>query len=95
MRDINEPRNFKSKYTKEQALALVEKAYEKEEPIFIIIPQDAVAPIAIKHYAELCKDLAKGDFASKAYEHGVSVERFVTVILEWQFLNKDQVKDPD
>ena len=72
MRDINNPRNFKSKYTKEQALALVKNAYENEEPLFIIKPQDAAAPMAIKQYAEICKDLSKGDMDNKVYQHGVS-----------------------
>lgn len=95
MRDINEPRNFQPKWTKEEALELVEKAYENGEPIFIIRPQDAVAPMVIKKYAEMCKDLAKGDFGKKVYEHGVNAERFVTVVMEWQYLNKEQVKNPD
>lgn len=92
------------KYTKEEAVELIEKCYNEGEPIFIMRAKDILAPWIIKKYAESLKDLAIGElrqhgdnaiFESDNYKLATEAEKLVSNIFEWQGLNFEKVKLPD
>ena len=89
--------NFKGqKYTKEQAIQVIKHCYAKGEPVFIIQGHDAIAPDAIKAYAERQKNAAGPDHPeSEGYQLAESAERYSEEVLRWQLNNLDEVKLAD
>jgi hypothetical protein len=92
------------KYTKEQALKLVEEAYDEGMPIFILQAKDRLAPYVIKRYADMLKDSCiaeykdQGDdaiFSSNSYKLASTAEEKVSAMFTWQGSNFEKVKLPD
>ena len=83
-------------YTKEQALKIVEKCYDRGEPVFIILGSDHIAPAVIKDYAEKQKNASGPDHPeSEGYQLAEQVEKFAVGVLHWQLHNMDKVKLAD
>ena len=95
MRDVRKPRTFKPKYSKAEAIALIEELSKRKEPFFLLRARDKASVMTVKYYVELLKDLVKGDFDSSTYQHAVDTERFVTYMLEWQLSHTDELRNPD
>lgn len=84
------------KYTKEQAVQLVQHCYAAEEPIFIIRAKDKIAWKAIKAYAEILKNSVGPEKAgSPEYDLAEAAEKFAAEVIQWQGLNMEKVKLPD
>jgi len=95
----------KMKYTKEEAIKIVEQSYEFGEPIFIIRAKDRISYLALQHYANLLKDAVlieakETDTSSIAmdsdsYKMAEAAEKVAVKMLEWQGMNFEKVKLPD
>jgi len=84
------------KYTKEEAVALVEKCYDSGEPIFIIQSKDRISWEIVKEYAEKLKNASGPEHPEKpSYKLAEDAELVAKDMLTWQLENQEKVKLPD
>lgn len=83
------------KYTKEQAVALVEDCYDRGEPIFIIRGKDKIAWKAIKQYAELLKTAIGPENYNESYLLAEKAEKFAAEVIAWQGHHLEEIKNPN
>ena len=59
-----------------------------DEPVFVLIGRDLLAPLAIQQYAEGARRAGREDFAADVEARGIE-------FLRWQAANRGRVKLPD
>ena len=59
-----------------------------DEPVFVLIGRDLLAPLAIQQYAEGARRAGREEFAADVEARGIE-------FLRWQAANRDRVKLPD
>ncbi len=84
------------KYTKAEAMQLVEYCYDTGEPIFIVQGHDYISERIVKMYAEMQKNVAGPDNPeSPSYVLAEDAEKFAAEILNWKLENQDKIKIAD
>lgn len=65
------------------------KQFHPGEPIFLLRGTDALAPMAIEKYADICENYGCGS------EHVTAIRAHAARIAKWQEENSGLVKTPD
>jgi hypothetical protein len=78
----------RSRATNAATLADLVGRLAPDEPVFVLIGRDLLAPLAIQQYAEGARRAGREDFAADVEARGIE-------FLRWQAANRDRVKLPD